>query len=72
MFGGVFPNPDPQPDGCSNDLHIFNLGFIIRNNCSYLTVLGIKNWHSPIVFGQKPTPRSGYFSFGNAICHHSL
>ena len=24
VFGGNFPNPDPQPDGCSNDLFIFD------------------------------------------------
>lgn len=26
IFGGVFPNPDPIPDGCSNDVHFFSTG----------------------------------------------
>ncbi|GFN89348.1 acyl-CoA-binding domain-containing protein 4 [Plakobranchus ocellatus] len=24
VFGGVFPRPDPQPDGCDNEIHIFS------------------------------------------------
>ena len=26
VFGGIFPNPGPQPDVCSNELYIFNAG----------------------------------------------
>ena len=26
IFGGVYPNPDPTPDGCSNELIIFDIG----------------------------------------------
>ena len=31
MFGGIFPNPDPQPDVCSDELYIFNTGIVISN-----------------------------------------
>lgn len=47
VFGGVFPNPDPQPDGCSNELYIFNTS--------------AKNWYKPITSGTPPNPKSGYF-----------
>jgi hypothetical protein len=41
FFGGNFPNPDPIPDGCSNDVDIFNIGelwawfftYIFRSSC---------------------------------------
>ncbi|XP_033115910.1 acyl-CoA-binding domain-containing protein 4-like [Anneissia japonica] len=46
VFGGVFPNPDPKPDGCSNQLLIYRLD--------------TQNWYEPIVNGKKPTPRSGH------------
>ncbi|EDO35696.1 predicted protein, partial [Nematostella vectensis] len=48
VIGGVYPNPDPQPDGCSNDVHVLNLSS--------------KNWYMPITSGDKPTPRSGHSS----------
>lgn len=46
IFGGIYPNPDPQPDGCSNEIHVFS------------PVMG--NWYTPIVNGEKPAARSGH------------
>lgn len=46
VFGGVFPLPNPQPDGCSNQLYIFNPQHSI--------------WYQPIVVGDLPCPRSGH------------
>jgi hypothetical protein len=46
VFGGVYPEPDPTPDTCSNTLHIFNFAE--------------KNWYRPIVSGGLPAPRSGH------------
>ncbi|KAL9952890.1 hypothetical protein ACROYT_G040218 [Oculina patagonica] len=46
VFGGVFPNPDPQPDGCSNKLYIFNTA--------------ANNWYKPITSGTPPSPKSGH------------
>lgn len=46
VFGGVFPNPDPIPDGCSNDVHIFNTNS--------------NSWYKPIVNGAYPKARSGH------------
>ncbi|ELU04148.1 hypothetical protein CAPTEDRAFT_93513 [Capitella teleta] len=46
IFGGVFPLPDPQPDGCSNDVHVFS------PVC--------ESWYDPIVMGERPCPRSGH------------
>ncbi|XP_070576875.1 rab9 effector protein with kelch motifs-like [Ptychodera flava] len=46
VFGGVFPNPDPEPDGCSNELHVYNPAN--------------ENWYEPIVMGEKPCARSGH------------
>eukprot|EP00050_Salpingoeca_kvevrii_P017039 m.61082 g.61082 ORF g.61082 m.61082 type:complete len:530 (+) comp7323_c0_seq1:1-1590(+) len=46
VFGGVFPNPDPIPDGCSNDLFIFNIEQ--------------RNWYKPATTGERPAPRSGH------------
>ncbi|XP_070179624.1 uncharacterized protein [Littorina saxatilis] len=46
IFGGVYPRPDPNPDGCSNDIHIFSPV--------------MQGWYSPIVQGEKPIPRSGH------------
>ncbi|KAK3093369.1 hypothetical protein FSP39_014659, partial [Pinctada imbricata] len=46
IFGGVYPRPDPQPDGCSNDIHIFSPV--------------MENWYQPIVKGDKPLARSGH------------
>jgi len=46
VFGGVYPNPDPIPDGCSNAIHIFDIDE--------------KNWYEPIVVGDLPCPRSGH------------
>lgn len=45
VFGGVFPRPHPQPDGCSDSIYIFNPEMAI--------------WYQPIVNGDKPAPRSG-------------
>eukprot|EP00111_Clytia_hemisphaerica_P020477 TCONS_00060323-protein len=44
VFGGVYPNPDPDPDGCSNELVIYD----IAN----------KSWYTPIISGDIPNPRS--------------
>lgn len=46
IFGGVYPRTDPNPDGCSNEIHIFSPP--------------MENWYSPIVTGDKPEPRSGH------------
>ncbi|KAL7880258.1 hypothetical protein SRHO_G00025120 [Serrasalmus rhombeus] len=46
VFGGVFPRPHPEPDGCSDSLYIFNPEMAI--------------WYQPIVNGDKPAPRSGH------------
>ncbi|KAH3852352.1 hypothetical protein DPMN_094858 [Dreissena polymorpha] len=46
IFGGVYPRPDPQPDGCSNEIHIFSPV--------------MESWYSPLVSGEKPIPRSGH------------
>ncbi|XP_026869803.2 kelch repeat-containing protein [Electrophorus electricus] len=46
VFGGVFPRPHPEPDGCSDSLYIFNPEMAI--------------WYQPIVIGNKPPPRSGH------------
>ncbi|XP_062849286.1 kelch repeat-containing protein [Trichomycterus rosablanca] len=46
VFGGVFPKPHPEPDGCSDSLYIFNPDMAI--------------WYQPIVNGDKPAPRSGH------------
>lgn len=48
VFGGVYPEPDPIPDTCSNTLHIFNFAE--------------KNWYRPSVSGELPSPRSGHSS----------
>lgn len=49
MFGGVFPRPHPEPDGCSDCLYIFNPEMAI--------------WYQPIVNGDKPAPRSGLVGY---------
>ncbi|KAH9489532.1 hypothetical protein Btru_037400 [Bulinus truncatus] len=46
IFGGIFPRPDPQPDGCDNEIHIFSPV--------------MESWYKPIVTGEKPQPRSGH------------
>uniref|UniRef100_A0A3B4YMY8 Kelch repeat-containing protein n=1 Tax=Seriola lalandi dorsalis TaxID=1841481 RepID=A0A3B4YMY8_SERLL len=46
VLGGVFPRPNPEPDGCSDSLYIFN---------PHLSI-----WYEPIVTGDKPSPRSGH------------
>ncbi|XP_071787789.1 uncharacterized protein [Asterias amurensis] len=46
VFGGVYPNPDPEPDGCSDQLLIFNPAS--------------ESWYEPLVTGKKPKPRSGH------------
>lgn len=46
VLGGVFPRPNPQPDGCSDSLYIFDPNLSI--------------WYQPILTGDKPSPRSGY------------
>jgi N-acetylneuraminic acid mutarotase len=55
IFGGVFPRPDPQPDGCSNDIYVFSLFE--------------EMWYMPLVMGAKPCPRSGHSAtlFGNRL-----
>eukprot|EP00795_Rhopilema_esculentum_P003484 gene3484-1866_t len=46
VFGGVYPNPDPMPDGCSNEVYFFNTE--------------TNSWYQPIVRGEKPNARSGH------------
>ncbi|XP_014840986.1 PREDICTED: tip elongation aberrant protein 1-like [Poecilia mexicana] len=46
VLGGVFPRPNPEPDGCSDSLYIFD---------PHLSI-----WYQPIVTGDKPSPRSGH------------
>ncbi|XP_062301026.1 kelch repeat-containing protein [Scomber scombrus] len=46
VLGGVFPCPNPEPDGCSDSLYIFD---------PHLSI-----WYEPIVTGDKPSPRSGH------------
>lgn len=45
VLGGVFPCPNPEPDGCSDSLYIFD---------PHLSI-----WYQPIVTGSGPSPRSG-------------
>ncbi|XP_024143936.1 kelch repeat-containing protein [Oryzias melastigma] len=46
VLGGVFPRPNPEPDGCSDLLYIFDPQLSI--------------WYHPIVTGDTPSPRSGH------------
>lgn len=46
VFGGVFPMPHPEPDGCSDSLYIFDPQHEI--------------WYQPIVLGEGPAARSGH------------
>ncbi|XP_035531342.1 kelch repeat-containing protein [Morone saxatilis] len=46
VLGGVFPRPNPEPDGCSDSLYIFDPNLSI--------------WYQPIVTGDTPSPRSGH------------
>ncbi|KAI3376539.1 hypothetical protein L3Q82_016987, partial [Scortum barcoo] len=46
VLGGVFPRPNPEPDGCSDLLYIFD---------PHLSI-----WYQPIVTGDTPSPRSGH------------
>uniref|UniRef100_A0A3Q3X952 Uncharacterized protein n=1 Tax=Mola mola TaxID=94237 RepID=A0A3Q3X952_MOLML len=46
VLGGVFPRPNPEPDGCSNSLYIFD---------PHLSI-----WYKPIVTGDVPSARSGH------------
>uniref|UniRef100_A0A3Q3MP02 Kelch repeat-containing protein n=1 Tax=Labrus bergylta TaxID=56723 RepID=A0A3Q3MP02_9LABR len=46
VLGGVFPCPNPEPDGCSDSLYIFDPNLSI--------------WYQPIVTGDMPSPRSGH------------
>ncbi|XP_038079261.1 rab9 effector protein with kelch motifs-like isoform X1 [Patiria miniata] len=46
VFGGVYPNPDPEPDGCSAQLHVFTPE--------------TESWYEPLVMGTKPQARSGH------------
>nr|XP_046237470.1 kelch repeat-containing protein isoform X2 [Scatophagus argus] len=46
VLGGVFPRPNPEPDGCSDSLYIFD---------PHLSI-----WYQPIVTGVAPSPRSGH------------
>lgn len=45
VLGGVFPCPNPEPDGCSDSLYIFD---------PHLSI-----WYQPIVTGDAPSARSG-------------
>ena len=45
VFGGVYPRPNPQPDGCTNAINIFSPME--------------ESWYEPIVTGEKPLARSG-------------
>ena len=45
VLGGVFPCPNPEPDGCSDSLYIFD---------PHLSI-----WYQPIVTGNAPSARSG-------------
>ncbi|XP_072277539.1 uncharacterized protein [Pyxicephalus adspersus] len=46
VYGGVFPRPNPEPDGCSDSVYIFDPQHEI--------------WYQPIVLGKKPLARSGH------------
>ncbi|XP_030286958.1 kelch repeat-containing protein isoform X2 [Sparus aurata] len=46
VLGGVFPCPNPEPDGCSDSLYIFD---------PHLSI-----WYQPIVTGDAPSARSGH------------
>ncbi|KXJ22321.1 Acyl-CoA-binding domain-containing protein 4 [Exaiptasia diaphana] len=46
VFGGVYPNPDPQPFFCSNDMYVMSLE--------------AKNWYTLFFSSLKPLPRSGH------------
>lgn len=46
IFGGVYPTPAPNPDGCSNELHIFSTES--------------RSWYTPVVSGDVPLGRSGH------------
>eukprot|EP00058_Branchiostoma_floridae_P003749 XP_002589237.1 hypothetical protein BRAFLDRAFT_120761 [Branchiostoma floridae] len=46
VFGGVFPNPNPDPDGCSNEVFVYSSA--------------TESWYKPLVMGDSPTPRSGH------------
>jgi len=46
VFGGVFPNPDPTPDGTSDKLMIFDTEK--------------SSWYEPLVSGDSPAARSGH------------
>ncbi|CAN9509485.1 unnamed protein product [Ophioblennius macclurei] len=46
VLGGVFPRPNPEPDGCSDSLYIFDPNLSI--------------WYQPIVTGDAPSARSGH------------
>ncbi|XP_068115547.1 rab9 effector protein with kelch motifs-like [Hyperolius riggenbachi] len=46
VYGGVFPRPNPEPDGCSDSLYIFDPQH--------------EMWYQPIVLGDKPLARSGH------------
>ncbi|XP_061817050.1 kelch repeat-containing protein [Nerophis lumbriciformis] len=46
VLGGVFPRPNPVPDGCSDSLYIFDPQLSI--------------WYQPVVIGDTPSPRSGH------------
>lgn len=46
VLGGVFPRPNPEPDGCSDSLYIFD---------PHLSI-----WYQPIVTGDAPSARSGH------------
>ncbi|KAM8746741.1 kelch repeat-containing protein [Acanthopagrus schlegelii] len=46
VLGGVFPCPNPEPDGCSDSLYIFD---------PHLSI-----WYQPIVTGNAPSARSGH------------
>lgn len=58
VLGGVFPRPNPEPDGCSDSLYIFD---------PHLSI-----WYQPIVTGEAPSPRSGYDGLIQTSAIHTL
>ncbi|XP_072032316.1 uncharacterized protein [Amphiura filiformis] len=46
IFGGVFPNADPEPDGCSNQVFVYSPE--------------TESWYEPVLLGERPKRRSGH------------
>jgi hypothetical protein len=62
VFGGVYPNPDPQPDSCSNELYIFNTGKMWLSYCRILTYWTSLLAANKICFCWQPA----FYDFGGA------